>query len=90
MDCRLPSSSVQGFPGQQYRKGLPFPPLEEVPDPGIESECPMSPVLADGFFTTVPPHTIPSNSWDNDKINNTSTVTETLFRIEHIIFSKTV
>ena len=83
-------SSVQGFPGQEYWKRLPFPPLEGVPDPGIEPECPVSPVSADGFFTTVPPHTIPINSWDKHKINTISTVTETLFRIEYIIFSKTV
>ena len=46
--------------------------------------------MVDGFFTTVPPHTIPSNSWDKGKINTTSTVIETLFRIEYTIFSKTV
>ena len=80
---------MQGFPGQEYWKGLPFPCLE-FPDPGIEPECPVSPVSADGFFATVPPHTIPINTWDKDKINTISTVIETSFRIEYIIFSKTV
>ena len=32
--------------------GLPFPSPRDVPDPGIK---PVSPALADGFFTTEPP-----------------------------------
>ena len=31
-----------GFPRQGYWNGLPFPPLEDLPDPGIE---PVSPAL---------------------------------------------
>ena len=38
-----------GFPRQEYWSGLPFPPPEDLPDPGIK---PMSPALAGGFFTT--------------------------------------
>jgi len=34
--------------------GWPFPPLGDLPDPGIE---PRSPALAEGFFTT-------SATWD--------------------------
>ena len=42
-----------GFSWQEYRSGLPFPPLGDLPTPGIE---PMSPSLAgSGFFTTKPP-----------------------------------
>ena len=41
-----------GFPGQEYWSGFPCPPLGDLPDPGIES---VSPGLADGFFTAVPP-----------------------------------
>ena len=41
-----------GFPSQEYWSGLPFPSPEDIPDPGIE---PVSPTLADGFFTTEPP-----------------------------------
>ena len=41
-----------GFPRQEYWNGLPFPSVEDLPDPGIE---PASPVLASGFFTTEPP-----------------------------------
>ena len=40
------------FPRQEYWSGLPFPPPEDVPDPGIE---PMPLVLAGRFFTTAPP-----------------------------------
>ena len=41
-----------GFPCQQYWSGLPFPSLEDLPNPGIE---PVSPTLVGGFFTTEPP-----------------------------------
>ena len=41
-----------GFPRQEYWSGLPFPSLGDLPDPRIE---PMSPALADGFFTTESP-----------------------------------
>ena len=41
-----------GFPRQEYWSGLLFPPPGDLPDPGIE---PMSPELADGFFSTEPP-----------------------------------
>jgi len=36
------------FSRQEYWSGLPFPPPGDLPDPGIE---PVSPALADGFFT---------------------------------------
>ena len=41
-----------GFYRQEYRSGLPVPPLGNPPDPGIK---PASPALAGGFFTTEPP-----------------------------------
>ena len=34
---------------------MPFPPPEDLPDPGIE---PASPILAAGFFTTAPPEKV--------------------------------
>ena len=37
-----------GFSWQEYRSGLPFPPLGDLPDPEIE---PASPALAGRFFT---------------------------------------
>ena len=40
-----------GFPRQECRRRLPFPPPGALPDPGIESP---SPALAGGLFTTEP------------------------------------
>ena len=40
-----------GFPRQAYWSGLPFPSLEDLPDPGLK---PVSSELAGGFFTTEP------------------------------------
>jgi len=37
------------FSWQEYWSGVPFLPLGDLPDPGIESA---SPALAGGFFTT--------------------------------------
>ena len=41
-----------GFFRQEYRSELPFPSPGDLPDPGIE---PVSPALADRFFTTALP-----------------------------------
>jgi len=41
-----------GFPRQEYWTGLPFLSPGDLPNPRIE---PISPALADGFFTTEPP-----------------------------------
>ena len=41
-----------GFSRPQYWSELPFPPPEDLPDPGIE---PQSPALSGEFFTTEPP-----------------------------------
>ena len=41
-----------GFPRQEYWSGLPFPPPEDLLNPGIK---PMSPALADEFFTSLLP-----------------------------------
>ena len=43
------------FPRQEYWSGLLFPPPEDLADLGIESESPVSPALAGGFFTSTPP-----------------------------------
>ena len=48
--CREPLS--MGFSRQEYCSGLPFPPPGDLPPPGIK---PVSPALAEGFFTTEPP-----------------------------------
>ena len=44
-----------GFSRQEYWSGLQFSPPGDLPDPGIEPASLVSPVLAEGFFATVPP-----------------------------------
>ena len=44
-----------GFLRQEYWSGLPFPPPEDLPDPGIRPRSLVSPALASRFFTTVSP-----------------------------------
>ena len=44
-----------GYSWQEYWGGLPFPPLGDLPDLGIESVSPEPPALAGGFFTTARP-----------------------------------
>ena len=41
-----------GFSRQEYWSGLPFPPLGDLPDPGIKPTSLKSPTLAVEFFTT--------------------------------------
>ena len=47
--CQAPLS--MGLSKQAYQVGLPFPTPGDLPNPGMEPESLMSPVLADGFFT---------------------------------------
>ena len=42
------------FSKQEYRSGLPFPILGDLPNPGIKPTSLVSPALAGRFFTTVP------------------------------------
>ena len=51
--CQAPLS--RKFSRQEYWRGVPFPPPEDLPDPGIEPTFPMFPALAGGFFITVAP-----------------------------------
>ena len=55
VDCSLPGSSVHEFFKQEYWRGLPFTTLGGLPDPRIKSMSFETPVLADSFFTIVPP-----------------------------------
>jgi len=43
-----------GFPRQEYRSGLPFPPLGDLPNPEVKPASPVAPALPGGFFTTEP------------------------------------
>ena len=50
-DCSPPGSSVYGISQQEFFTGVPFPTPRELPDPRIETTSPVSPALADRFFT---------------------------------------
>ena len=50
-----------GFSRQVYWSGLPFPPPEDFPNPGIEPGSLMSPTLTDKFFIT-------STTWQAPKL----------------------
>ena len=51
--CQTPLSME--FSSQECWSGLPFPPSRDLPNPGIRPKSLVSPALASGFFTTVPP-----------------------------------
>ena len=48
-------SLSMGFSRQEYWSGLPCPPPRDLPNPGTKPTSSVSPALAGGFFTTVPP-----------------------------------
>ena len=50
--CPAPLSME--FSRQEYWSGLAFPPLGDLPHPGVEPASPTSLALAGGFFTTSP------------------------------------
>ena len=52
MDSSPPGSSSIAFPRKEYWSGLPFPPLGDLLNPGVEST---SHALAGRFFTAEPP-----------------------------------
>ena len=52
MDCSPAGSSVHGVFQERTLEGLPFPPPEVFPNPGME---PVAPELADRFFPTPTP-----------------------------------
>jgi len=51
MDITLQTPLSKGFSRQEYWSGLPLPPPEDLPNPGIELVSPASPASAGGFFT---------------------------------------
>ena len=55
MDCSPPGSSVHGIFRPEHWSGLPPPTPGDLPGPGIKPMSLVSPALAGGFFTTVPP-----------------------------------
>ena len=56
-----------GFCRQEYWSGLPCPPPEGLPNPGIEPEFSASPALAGGLFTSEPPEEPPNQLYLNLK-----------------------
>ena len=54
MGCSSLSSSVHRIILQEYWIRVPFPPPEDLPDPGIEPMSHTSSALAGGLFTAVP------------------------------------
>ena len=51
----LEASLSMGLSKQECWSGLPFPPPEDLSDPGVELTSAESPALAGGFFTTESP-----------------------------------
>ena len=45
VDCACQAPLFMEFPRQEYCSALPFPPSEDLPDPGIELTSPASPAL---------------------------------------------
>ena len=62
MDCRPPGSSVHGILQARILEWVSS--LRDLLNPGIE---PISPALADGFFTTEPPGKPHSSEWTGEK-----------------------
>ena len=55
-----------GLSRHEYWSGLPFPSPGNLPDAGIEPASLMSPALAGGFFTTLPPGKPLPRSYSNE------------------------
>ena len=55
VDCSPPGSFVHGISQQESWRGLPSPPPEDPPYPGIKWS-PAAPAMAVGLFTTQPPN----------------------------------
>ena len=51
-----------GLSRQEYWSGLPFPPPEDLPDPGTKPKPVMSPALPGKFFTT-------RSTWDCKRLD---------------------
>ena len=52
-----------GFSRQEYRRGLPFPSPEDLPNSGIKQTSLMSPELAGGLLTT-------SATWEGPNVQH--------------------
>ena len=68
------ASLFMEFSRQEYWKGLPFSPPGDLPDPGIKPTSPVSPALADRFFTTSTTRKAPEK--ENKQIKMTVSMVE--------------
>ena len=50
--CQFPLWDSMGFFRQEYWNELPFPPPDDLPDPGLKLSSPVAPALAGRFFAT--------------------------------------
>ena len=66
LSMRFPSVS------HEYWSGLPFPPPEDLANPGIEPTSSASPPLVGKFFTTEPPGKLRLNIYFNSVLLSTS------------------
>ena len=55
MDCSPSDSSVHGILQARLLEWVAWPPPGDLSDPGTETAFLTSPVLAGGFFITMPP-----------------------------------
>ena len=51
LDCSLPGFPVHGILQERILEWVAVPSFRDLPDPGTEPTSPVSPALADGFFT---------------------------------------
>ena len=59
------------FSRQEYGRELPFPPPEDLSDPGVEPTSPVVPVFTGIFFTTwEAPNSIYTHKFNKTIINN--------------------
>ena len=65
-----------GFSRQEHWSGFPFPPIGDLPNPGIETRSLASPALVGGFFTTEPSGK-PLNMFSFIQMSNLNTHTHT-------------
>ena len=65
----LQASLSMGWSQQEYRSGLPCPPLGDLLHLGIQSTSPAAPTLAGRFFATEPPRK-PHQSLDTPSCEN--------------------
>jgi len=82
MDCSPPGFSVHGIlQARIFGGGLPFPPPENIPKPGIKL---ISFALAGGFFTTEPRGKPQVSWWKYPKYFLKSSSTETTITLDSL------